>query len=194
MTAIPAKIAKVPNIMICVPSQNGETSKLTLAAAYLCGVNKVYNVGGAQAIAAFAFGTKLIKKLISIWSRKSICGWSKKTLFGFIGIDLPAGPSEVLVIANNKSNPSWIAYDVLAQGEHDPNAKTYVVAKNKNILLKVKNELQRIMKETKLKNVDRSIKNNCYLILAKSQKEIFEISNFIAPEHLHIHEKFNKKY
>ena len=194
MTAIPAKIAKVPNIMICVPSQNGETSKLTLAAAYLCGVNKVYNVGGAQAIAAFAFGTKLIKKADKVFGPgNQYVAEAKKQLFGFIGIDLPAGPSEVLVIANNKSNPSWIAYDVLAQGEHDPNAKTYVIAKNKNILLKVKNELQRIMKETKLKNVDRSIKNNCYLILAKSQKEIFEISNFIAPEHLHIHEKFNKK-
>ena len=193
MTAIPAKIAKVPNIMICVPSQNGETSKLTLAAAYLCGVNKVYNVGGAQAIAAFAFGTKLIKKADKVFGPgNQYVAEAKKQLFGFIGIDLPAGPSEVLVIANNKSNPSWIAYDVLAQGEHDPNAKTYVMAKNKNILLKVKNELQRIMKETKLKNVDRSIKNNCYLISAKSQKEIFEISNFIAPEHLHIHEKFNK--
>ena len=193
MTAIPAKIARVPNIMICVPSQNGETSKLTLAAAYLCGVNKVYNVGGAQAIAAFAFGTKLIKKADKVFGPgNQYVAEAKKQLFGFIGIDLPAGPSEVLVIANNKSNPSWIAYDVLAQGEHDPNAKTYVIAKNKNILLKVKNELQRIMKETKLKNVDRSIKNNCYLILAKSQKEIFEITNFIAPEHLHIHEKFNK--
>ena len=193
MTAIPAKIAKVPNIMICVPSQNGETSKLTLAAAYLCGVNKVYNVGGAQAIAAFAFGTKLIKKADKVFGPgNQYVAEAKKQLFGFIGIDLPAGPSEVLVIANNKSNPAWIADDVLAQGEHDPNAKTYVIAKNKNILLKVKNELQRIMKETKLKNVDRSIKNNCYLILAKSQKEIFEISNFIAPEHLHIHEKFNK--
>jgi histidinol dehydrogenase len=179
--------------MICVPSQNGETSKLTLAAAYLCGVNKVYNVGGAQAIAAFAFGTKLIKKADKVFGPgNQYVAEAKKQLFGLIGIDLPAGPSEVLVIANNKSNPSWIAYDVLAQGEHDPNAKTYVIAKNKNILLKVKNELQRIMKETKLKNVDRSIKNNCYLILAKSQKEIFEISNFIAPEHLHIHEKFNK--
>ena len=193
MTAIPAKIARVPNIMICVPSQNGETSKLTLAAAYLCGVNKVYNVGGAQAIAAFAFGTKLIKKADKVFGPgNQYVAEAKKQLFGFIGIDLPAGPSEVLVIANNKSNPSWIAYDVLAQGEHDPNAKTYVIAKNKKILLKVKNELERIMKETKLKNVDRSIKNNCYLILAKSQKEIFEISNFIAPEHLHIHEKFNK--
>ena len=183
MTAIPAKIAKVPNIMICVPSQNGETSKLTLAAAHLCGVNKVYNFGGAQAIAAFAFGTKLIKKADKVFGPgNQYVAEAKKQLFGLIGIDLPAGPSEVLVIANNKSNPSWIAYDVLAQGEHDPNAKTYVVAKNKNILLKVKNELQRIMKETKLKNVDQSIKNNCYLILAKSQKEIFEISNFIAPE------------
>ncbi len=193
MTAIPAKIAEVPNIMICVPSQNGQTSKLTLAAAYLCGVNVVYNVGGAQAIAALAFGTKIIKKADKIFGPgNQYVAEAKKQLFGVIGIDLPAGPSEVLVIANNNSNPTWIAYDVLAQGEHDPNAKTYVLSKSKNILIKVKNELKRIMEETKFKNVDQSIKNNCNLILAKSQKEIYEISNFIAPEHLHIHEKFNK--
>ena len=193
MTAIPAKIAKVPNIMICVPSKNGQTSNLTLAAAYLCGVKKVYNVGGAQAIAALAYGTKLIKKADKVFGPgNQFVAEAKKQLFGVIGIDLPAGPSEVLVIANDKSNPSWIAYDLLAQGEHDPNAKTYVVAKNKNILLDVKKELQKIMKEKKLKNVDQSIKNNCYLILAKSQNEIYEISNFIAPEHLHLHERFNK--
>ena len=193
MTAIPAKIAEVPNIMICVPSQNGQTSKLTLAAAYLCGVNVVYNVGGAQAIAALAFGTKIIKKADKVFGPgNQYVAEAKKQLFGVIGIDLPAGPSEVLVIANNNSNPTWIAYDVLAQGEHDPNAKTYVLSKSKNILIKVKNELKRIMAEIKFKNVDQSIKNNCNLILAKSQKEIYEISNFIAPEHLHIHEKFNK--
>ena len=193
MTAIPAKIAEVPNIMICVPSQNGQTSKLTLAAAYLCGVNVVYNVGGAQAIAALAFGTKIIKKADKVFGPgNKYVAEAKKQLFGVIGIDLPAGPSEVLVMANNNSNPTWIAYDVLAQGEHDPNAKTYVLSKSKNILIKVKNELKRIMEETKFKNVDQSIKNNCNLILAKSQKEIYEISNFIAPEHLHIHEKFNK--
>ena len=193
MTAIPAKIAEVPNIMICVPSQNGQTSKLTLAAAYLCGVNVVYNIGGAQAIAALAFGTKIIKKADKVFGPgNQYVAEAKKQLFGVIGIDLPAGPSEVLVIANYNSNPTWIAYDVLAQGEHDPNAKTYVLSKSKNILIKVKNELKRIMEETKFKNVDQSIKNNCNLILAKSQKEIYEISNFIAPEHLHIHEKFNK--
>ncbi len=193
MTAIPAKIAEVPNIMICVPSQNGQTSKLTLAAAYLCGVDVVYNIGGAQAIAALAFGTKIIKKADKVFGPgNQYVAEAKKQLFGVIGIDLPAGPSEVLVIANNNSNPTWIAYDVLAQGEHDPNAKTYVLSRSKNILIKVKNELKRIMEETKFKNVDQSIKNNCNLILAKSQKEIYEISNFIAPEHLHIHEKFNK--
>tara|TARA_B100000963_G_scaffold278765_1_gene247203 strand:+ start:165 stop:1436 length:1272 start_codon:yes stop_codon:yes gene_type:complete len=193
MTAIPANIARVPNTMICVPSQNGQTSDLTLAAAYLCGVKKVYNVGGAQAIAALAFGTKIIKKADKVFGPgNQYVAEAKKQLFGVIGVDLPAGPSEVLVIANNKSNPTWIAYDVLAQGEHDPNARTYVLSKNKNILIKVKNELKRIMVETNLKNVDLSIKNNCNLILAKSQKEIYEISNFIAPEHLHIHKKFNK--
>ena len=193
MTTIPAKIAKVPNIMICVPSQKGKTSKLTLAAAYLCGVNEVYNIGGAQAIAAFAFGTKTIVKADKVFGPgNQYVAEAKKQLFGIIGIDLPAGPSEVLVIANNNSNPNWIAYDILAQAEHDPNAKTYVVASSKNILNKVRIEIKNIMKSIHLKNVSSSITNKCYLVLASSKKEIYEISNFIAPEHLHIHSKFNK--
>ena len=193
MTAIPAKIAKVPNIMICVPSQKGETSNLTLAAAYLCGVNEVYNIGGAQAIAAFAFGTKTIAKADKVFGPgNQYVAEAKKQLFGIIGIDLPAGPSEVLVIANNKSNANWIAYDILAQAEHDPNAKTYVLSTSKNILNKVGIEITKIMKSTPLKNVSSSITNNCYLVLASSKKDIYEISNFIAPEHLHIHSKFNK--
>ena len=193
MTTIPAKIAKVPNIMICVPSQKGKTSKLTLAAAHLCGVNEVYNIGGAQAIAAFAFGTKTIVKADKVFGPgNQFVAEAKKQLFGIIGIDLPAGPSEVLVIANNNSNANWIAYDILAQAEHDPNAKTYVVSTSKNILKKVGIEIKDIMKATSLKNVSTSIKNNCYLVLASSKKDIYEISNFIAPEHLHIHSKFNK--
>jgi histidinol dehydrogenase len=193
MTAIPAKIAKVSNIMICVPSQKGETSNLTLAAAYLCGVNEVYNIGGAQAIAAFAFGTKTIAKADKVFGPgNQYVAEAKKQLFGIIGIDLPAGPSEVLVIANNKSNANWIAYDILAQAEHDPNAKTYVLSTSKNILNKVGIEITKIMKSTPLKNVSSSITNNCYLVLASSKKDIYEISNFIAPEHLHIHSKFNK--
>ena len=193
MTTIPAKIAKVPNIMICVPSQKGETSNLTLAAAYLCGVNEVYNIGGAQAIAAFAFGSKTIAKADKVFGPgNQYVAEAKKQLFGIIGIDLPAGPSEVLVIANNKSNANWIAYDILAQAEHDPNAKTYVLATSKNILNKVGIEITKIMKSTPLKNVSSSITNNCYLVLASSKKDIYEISNFIAPEHLHIHSKFNK--
>ena len=193
MTTIPAKIAKVRNIMICVPSQKGETSNLTLAAAYLCGVNEVYNIGGAQAIAAFAFGSKTIAKADKVFGPgNQYVAEAKKQLFGIIGIDLPAGPSEVLVIANNKSNANWIAYDILAQAEHDPNAKTYVLATSKNILNKVGIEIKKIMKSTPLKNVSSSITNNCYLVLASSKKDIYEISNFIAPEHLHIHSKFNK--
>ncbi|MFL2534503.1 MAG: histidinol dehydrogenase [Alphaproteobacteria bacterium] len=193
MTAIPAKIAKVPNTMICVPSQKGKTSNLTLAAAYLCGVSEVYNIGGAQAIAAFAFGTKTILKADKVFGPgNQYVAEAKKQLFGIIGIDLPAGPSEVLVIANNNSNANWIAYDILAQAEHDPNAKTYVVATSKNILKKVSIEIKEIITSTSLKNVSSSIKNNCYLVLASSKKDIYEISNFIAPEHLHIHSKFNK--
>ena len=193
MTAIPAKIAKVPNVMLCVPSKNGITSNLTLAAAYLCGVDHVYNIGGAQAIAAFAYGTKTIKKADKVFGPgNQFVAEAKKQLFGTIGIDLPAGPSEVMVIANNKSNPIWIAYDVLAQAEHDPNAKTYVVSTSKNTLQRVEKEISLLVKNSKIQNIDQSIKNHCFLISAKDKKEIYEISNFIAPEHLHIHSKFSK--
>ena len=193
MTAIPAKIAKVPNVMLCVPSKNGITSNLTLAAAYLCGVDHVYNIGGAQAIAAFAYGTKTIKKADKVFGPgNQFVAEAKKQLFGTIGIDLPAGPSEVMVIANNKSNPIWIAYDVLAQAEHDPNAKTYVVSTSKNILQRVEKEISLLVKNSKIQNIDQSIKNHCFLIYAKDKKEIYEISNFIAPEHLHIHSNFSK--
>jgi histidinol dehydrogenase len=193
MTAIPAKIAKVPNVMLCVPSKNGITSNLTLAAAYLCGVDHVYNIGGAQAIAAFAYGTKTIKKADKVFGPgNQFVAEAKKQLFGTIGIDLPAGPSEVMVIANNKSNPIWIAYDVLAQAEHDPNAKTYVVSTSKNTLQRVEKEISLLVKNSKIQNIDQSIKNHCFLIYAKDKKEIYEISNFIAPEHLHIHSKFSK--
>ena len=193
MTAIPAKIAKVPNVMLCVPSKNGITSNLTLAAAYLCGVDHVYNIGGAQAIAAFAYGTKTIKKADKVFGPgNQFVAEAKKQLFGTIGIDLPAGPSEVMVIANNKSNPIWIAYDVLAQAEHDPNAKTYVVSTSKNTLQRVEKEISLLIKNSKIQNIDHSIKNHCFLIYAKDKKEIYEISNFIAPEHLHIHSKFSK--
>ncbi len=193
MTAIPAKIAKVPNIMISVPSKNGKTSNLTLAAAYLCGVNKVYNMGGAQAIAAYAYGTKTISKADKVFGPgNQFVAEAKKQLFGVIGIDLPAGPSEILVIANEKSKAKWIAYDILAQAEHDPNAKTYVVATSKNILKKVIFEIQNITKLYSLKNVSQSIANNCFLVFVSNKKDIYEISNYIAPEHLHIHSKFNK--
>ena len=193
MTAIPAKIAKVPNVMLCVPSKNGITSNLTLAAAYLCGVDHVYNIGGAQAIAAFAYGTKTIKKADKVFGPgNQFVAEAKKQLFGTIGIDLPAGPSEVMVIANDKSNPLWIAYDVLAQAEHDPNAKTYVVSTSKNLLQRVEKEISLLVKNSKNQNIDQSIKNHCFLIYAKDKKEIYEISNFIAPEHLHIHSKFSK--
>jgi len=193
MTSIPAKIAKVPNVMLCVPSKNGITSNLTLAAAYLCGVDHVYNIGGAQAIAALAHGTRTIKKADKVFGPgNQFVAEAKKQLFGTIGIDLPAGPSEVLVIANSRSNSNWIAYDVLAQAEHDPNAKTYVVSTSKSSLESVKKEISSLVKNSNIQNVEQSIKNHCFLILAKDKNEIFEISNFIAPEHLHIHSKFSK--
>mgnify|MGYP000595508761 FL=1 len=190
MTAIPARIAGVKNIMISVPSADGEVSKLTLAAAHLCKVNKVYNVGGAQAIAAFAFGTKTIQKAFKVFGPgNQFVAEAKKQLFGTIGIDLPAGPSEILVLADKLSKPILIASDILAQAEHDPHAKTYLVSTSKMIIKKVIQNIKKIQKNYKFKNTNESLKNFSYSILAKNSSEMFEISNFIAPEHLHVHIK-----
>ncbi len=190
MTAIPARIAGVKNIMISVPSADGEVSKLTLAAAHLCKVNKVYNVGGAQAIAAFAFGTKTIQKAFKVFGPgNQFVAEAKKQLFGTIGIDLPAGPSEILVLADKLSKPILIASDILAQAEHDPHAKTYLVSTSKMIIKKVIQNIKKIQKNYKFKNANESLKNFSYSILAKNSSEMFEISNFIAPEHLHVHIK-----
>ena len=161
--------------MLCVPSKNGITSNLTLAAAYICGVDQVYNIGGAQAIAAFAHGTKTIKKADKVFGPgNQFVAEAKKQLFGTIGIDLPAGPSEVLVIANNKSNPNWIAYDVLAQAEHDPHAKTYVVSTSKILLERVKKEITLLVQNSKIQNIDQSIKNHCFLILSQGKKRFMK--------------------
>ncbi len=193
MTAIPAKIAKVDNVMMTVPSANGEVSNLTLAAAYLCKVNKVFNIGGAHAIAAFAFGTKLIKKADKVFGPgNKYVAEAKKQLFGTIGIDLPAGPSEILVLADSKSNPKWIAADILAQAEHDPNAKTYLISTSIDIIKASIKNINEIQKINKFKNVHHSIKKFSYAILAKDKQEMFDISNFIAPEHLHVHLKNTK--
>ena len=190
MTAIPAKIAGVKNIMISVPSKDGIVSDLTLAAAYLCKVNKVYNLGGAQAIAAFAFGTKTIQKAFKVFGPgNQFVAEAKKQLFGTIGIDLPAGPSEILVLADKFSNPSLIASDILAQAEHDPHAKTYLVSDSKNIIKAVISSIRDMQKSYQFKNANESLKNFSFAIYAKNLSKMFEISNFIAPEHLQVHLK-----
>ena len=194
MTAIPAKIAGVKNIMISVPSAGGKVSKLTLAAAYLCKVNKVYNLGGAQAIAAFAFGTKTIQKAYKVFGPgNQFVAEAKKQLFGTIGVDLPAGPSEILILADKFSKPYLIAIDILAQAEHDPNAKTYLISSSKTLIKEVIKQIKFNQKLYKFKNADQSLKNFSFALFAKNSSEMTEISNFIAPEHLHIHLKNSKK-
>ena len=188
MTSIPAKIAGVKNIMISVPSKDGVVSNLTLAAAHLCKVNKVYNLGGAQAIASFAFGTETIQKAFKVFGPgNQFVAEAKKQLFGTIGIDLPAGPSEILVLGDKFSNPSFIASDILAQAEHDPNAKTYLVSDSKNLIKAVMSEIHDMQKHHQFKNANESLKNFSFAIYAKNLAKMFEISNFVAPEHLQVH-------
>ena len=165
MTAIPAKIAGVKNIMMSVPSAEGKVSKLTLAAAYLCKVNRVYNMGGAQAIAAFAFGTKTIQKAFKVFGPgNQFVAEAKKQLFGTIGIDLPAGPSEILVLADKYSKPDLITLDILAQAEHDPHAKTYLVSTSKTLIQEVIQKIKETQKIHKFKNATESLKNFSYAI------------------------------
>ena len=186
MTSIPAKIAGCPNIYMTVPSKDGITSDLTLAAAYLAGVTKVYNMGGAHAIAALALGTKSVAKVDKIFGPgNSYVAEAKRKLFGEVGIDLPAGPSEVCVIIDEQSNVNFAATDILAQAEHDPNAKTYLLSASKIALEKTVKSIKTLQKKYNFNNVSRSLKN-FFPIHLKNIAEIIEITNFIAPEHLQI--------
>ena len=188
MNAIPAKVAGVKRLAITVPTPDNKVNPMILLAAQLSGVDEVYRVGGAQAIAALAYGTKTIKPVDKITGPgNAFVAAAKRQVFGKVGIDMIAGPSEILVIADKTSRPDWIALDLLSQAEHDENAQSILITDSDDVINGVTEKI-----EINLQNLSRneiagkSWKNNGAIIKVPNFEMAAELSNRIAPEHLEL--------
>ena len=187
MNAIPAKVAGVEEIvMVTPPNSDGKVPDSILAAAKVAGVTNVYKVGGAQAIAALAYGTQTIKKVDKIVGPGNIfVATAKKIVFGEVDIDMIAGPSEILIITDCTSDPKCVAADMLSQAEHDKNAAAILICTEEAYANKVGKEIENQLKKLPRYDIARaSIDNNGKIIIVKNIEEAIEISNLIAPEHL----------
>ena len=188
MNAIPAKVAGVKRLAITVPTPDNKVNPMVLLAAQLSGVDEVYRVGGAQAIAALAYGTKTIKPVDKITGPgNAFVAAAKRQVFGKVGIDMIAGPSEILVIADKTSRPDWIALDLLSQAEHDENAQSILITDSDDVINAVTDKI-----EINLKNLSRneiagkSWNDNGAIIKVPNFEVAAELSNRIAPEHLEL--------
>ena len=188
MNAIPAKVAGVEELIMVVPTPNGITNQLVLAAAYISGVDKVITVGGAQAIAALAYGTESVPKVDKIVGPGNIyVATAKRAVFGQVGIDMIAGPSEILIICDGNTDPDWIAVDLFSQAEHDEDAQSILLCPDKAFIDKVEKSIEKLLPSMDRKNIiETALKNRGALIHTEDMDEAIAISNRIAPEHLEL--------
>ena len=189
MDSIPAKIAGCKEICITTPpSADGKVNPVILAAAKIAGVDRIFKVGGAQAIAALAYGTQTVPKVDKIVGPgNAFVAEAKRQVFGRVSIDMIAGPSEILVIADGKSNPKFVAADLLSQAEHDKMAAAVLVTDSETLANKVALEIENQLKELPREEIARtSIDNNGKIIVADNISDVIEVANEIAPEHLEI--------
>ncbi len=189
MNAIPAKLAGVKDIVIITPvKKDGKVNPTILAAAYVCGINTIYKVGGAQGVAAVAYGTKTIKKVDKIVGPGNIyVATAKKCCYGSVDIDMIAGPSEILIIADKSANPKYIAADLMSQAEHDKLASAILVTTAPKLLDQINKELERQISYLSRKNIIReSLENYGGAIIVDTIQEAFDVSNYLAPEHLEV--------
>jgi len=191
MCAIPARVAGVKELIVCSP----KIKPITIVAADLAGADLIFKIGGVQAIAAMAYGTKTIPKVDKIVGPGNIyVTQAKKEIFGDCGIDLLAGPTEILLIADGSSNPKFIAADLLAQAEHDINTKIIFVTDSKGLIKNVNNEIKFQIEKLETKNIIKKSFKKKKVILVKNLKEAIKIANEIAPEHLSLQVKNPRKY
>ena len=188
MNGIPAKVAGVEELVMVVPTPNGVINGLVLAAAYIAEVDLVITIGGAQAIAALAYGTETIPKVDKIVGPGNIyVATAKKQVFGQVGIDMIAGPSEILIICDGQTNPDWIAMDLFSQAEHDEDAQAILLCPDKAFISQVEESINQLLPSMDRKEIIKaSLENRGALILTKDIAEAIQISNRIAPEHLEL--------
>lgn len=188
MNAIPAKVAGVQELIMVTPTPNGERNPLVLAAAALSGVDKVYAIGGAQAVGALAYGTETIQAVDKIVGPgNAYVAEAKRRVFGTVGIDMIAGPSEILVISDGSAPAEWLAMDLFSQAEHDELAQSILLCPNAEYLDAVERAIEELLPTMPRADIIRkSLADRGALILVKDLTEACEIANFIAPEHLEI--------
>lgn len=188
MNAIPAHVAGVGEIIMVVPTPKGEKNPLVLAAAHVAGVTRAFTIGGAQAVAALAYGTATVPKVDKITGPgNAYVASAKKHVFGTVGIDMIAGPSEILVLADGSTPPDWVAMDLFSQAEHDELAQSILLCPDAAYIAKVQAEIDRLLPTMPRADIIRaSLEGRGALILTRSMEEACEISNRIAPEHLEV--------
>ena len=188
MTAIPAKVAGVEELIMMAPSPAGELNDMVLAAAHIAGVDRVFSIGGAQAIAALAYGTQLVPAVDAIVGPGNIyVATAKKLVFGQVGIDMIAGPSEVLVVADDSVDPDWVAMDLFAQAEHDEMAQSIVISTDQRVLDNIQKSIEKLLPEMERQEIIRqSLEKNGGMILIDSQANLIKVVDEIAPEHLEL--------
>ncbi|MEW5891894.1 MAG: histidinol dehydrogenase [Pseudomonadota bacterium] len=188
MNAIPAKVAGVRELIMVVPTPDGVLNDLVLAAAAVAGVDRVFTIGGAQAVAALAYGTETVPQVDKIVGPgNAYVAEAKRRVFGIVGIDMIAGPSEILVICDGKTDPDWIAMDLFSQAEHDELAQSILISPDAAFLDAVQASIAKLLPTMPRQDVIRSsISNRGGLILCRDLDQAAEIANFIAPEHLEL--------
>ena len=188
MNAIPAKVAGVPELIMVVPTPGGELNELVLAAAHIAGVDSVFAVGGAQAVAALAYGTESIPPVDKIVGPGNIyVATAKRAVFGQVGIDMVAGPSEILIICDGETNPDWIAMDLFSQAEHDEDAQSILISHRADYIERVKESIDKLLPTMERKEIiATALKDRGALILVKNMDEAVDVANTIAPEHLEL--------
>ena len=188
MNSIPAKVAGVEELIMVVPTPNGVINELVLAAAYVAEVDLVITIGGAQAIAALAYGTESIPKVDKIVGPGNMyVATAKRQVFGQVGIDMIAGPSEILIICDGNTNPDWIAMDLFSQAEHDEDAQAILLCPEEDFLKEVEMSISKLLPTMEMEQIIKtSLKNRGALILTQDIDDAVKISNRIAPEHLEL--------
>ncbi len=196
MNAIPAKVAGVAEIVMAVPTPDGVRNELVLAAAALSGVTRVFTIGGAQAIGALAYGTETIPPVDKIVGPgNAYVAAAKRRVFGTVGIDMIAGPSEILVICDGTTDPDWVAMDLFSQAEHDEMAQSILVSPDATYLERVNASIQKMLPDLMRKDIiTRSLSSRGAMIQVKDMEEACEIANRIAPEHLEISAEEPKRW